>query len=128
MDVDLDRAGSLNVDQMLNASRKANSSNEVSTQLTFDYEFVDHPGYNADRGPANIFAARAHCEFWLKMKSGGSFSRLKLEAEREIKGDLLWPQLRLFPSLHLSLFPCAKFCLGQFSAGCCLFSAFTLSA
>jgi len=48
-DVDLDRAGSLNVDQMLNASRKANSSNEVSTRLTFNYQFVDHPGYNADR-------------------------------------------------------------------------------
>jgi len=35
----------------------------ASTRLTFDYQFVDNPGYNADRGPANIFAARAHWQF-----------------------------------------------------------------
>jgi len=34
-----------------------------STKLTFDYQFVDNPGYNADRGPANVFAARAHWQF-----------------------------------------------------------------
>jgi high affinity Mn2+ porin len=35
----------------------------ASTKLTFDYQFVDNPGYNADRGPANIFAARVHWQF-----------------------------------------------------------------
>jgi len=34
-----------------------------STRLAFDYQFVANPGYNADRGPANIFAARAHWQF-----------------------------------------------------------------
>jgi high affinity Mn2+ porin len=31
--------------------------------LTFDYQFVDDPAYNADRGPAHIFAGRLHAEF-----------------------------------------------------------------
>ncbi len=35
----------------------------ASTRLSFDYQFVDNPGYNRDRGPANIFAARAHWQF-----------------------------------------------------------------
>ena len=35
----------------------------ASTRLTFDYQFVNNPGYNADRGPVNIFAARAHWQF-----------------------------------------------------------------
>lgn len=30
--------------------------------LTPDYQFVFHPGYNKDRGPAHIFAIRAHIE------------------------------------------------------------------
>jgi high affinity Mn2+ porin len=34
-----------------------------STKLTFDYQFVDNPGYNADRGPANVFAVRARWQF-----------------------------------------------------------------
>ncbi len=34
-----------------------------STRLSFDYQFVDNPGYNADRGPANVFAVRAHWQF-----------------------------------------------------------------
>jgi high affinity Mn2+ porin len=34
-----------------------------STKLTFDYQFVDNPGYNADRGPVNVFAVRAHWQF-----------------------------------------------------------------
>jgi high affinity Mn2+ porin len=34
-----------------------------STKLSFDYQFVANPGYNADRGPANVFAARAHWQF-----------------------------------------------------------------
>jgi high affinity Mn2+ porin len=35
----------------------------ASTRLTFDYQFIDDPGYNADRGPANIFAGRFHLQF-----------------------------------------------------------------
>ena len=35
----------------------------ASTKLSFDYQFVANPGYNADRGPANVFAARAHWQF-----------------------------------------------------------------
>jgi hypothetical protein len=31
--------------------------------LTFDYQFVSHPGYNKDRGPVNVFALRGHVEF-----------------------------------------------------------------
>ena len=31
--------------------------------LTFDYQFVDNPGYNSDRGPVSIFAARVHAQF-----------------------------------------------------------------
>ena len=31
--------------------------------LTVDYQFVANPGYNADRGPVNVFAIRAHVEF-----------------------------------------------------------------
>ncbi len=27
---------------------------------TLDYQFVEHPGYNKDRGPVNLFAARVH--------------------------------------------------------------------
>ncbi len=31
--------------------------------LTLDYQFIDHPGYNADRGPVSVGAFRAHIEF-----------------------------------------------------------------
>jgi high affinity Mn2+ porin len=31
--------------------------------LTFDYQFVDNPAYNSDRGPVSIFAARVHAQF-----------------------------------------------------------------
>ena len=31
--------------------------------LTLDYQFIDHPGYNADRGPVSIVGFRAHVEF-----------------------------------------------------------------
>jgi high affinity Mn2+ porin len=34
-----------------------------STRFTLDYQLVGNPGYNADRGPTNIFAARAHWQF-----------------------------------------------------------------
>ena len=31
--------------------------------LTLDYQFFDHPGYNADRGPLSVGAVRFHFEF-----------------------------------------------------------------
>ena len=31
--------------------------------LTFDYQFVANPAYNADRGPVSIFSGRLHAEF-----------------------------------------------------------------
>jgi high affinity Mn2+ porin len=31
--------------------------------FTLDYQFVDDPAYNADRGPVSIFSARYHAEF-----------------------------------------------------------------
>jgi high affinity Mn2+ porin len=34
-----------------------------STRLSADYQFIANPGYNADRGPVNVFAARLHWEF-----------------------------------------------------------------
>lgn len=34
-----------------------------SVDLTFDYQLVGNPGYNADRGPANVFGLRLHAEF-----------------------------------------------------------------
>jgi high affinity Mn2+ porin len=30
---------------------------------TFDYQFIDNPGYNADRGPVSVLSARVHAEF-----------------------------------------------------------------
>ncbi|MDP9013557.1 MAG: carbohydrate porin [Pseudomonadota bacterium] len=35
----------------------------LHTQLSFDYQWVDHPGYNRDRGPASIVAVRFHAQF-----------------------------------------------------------------
>jgi high affinity Mn2+ porin len=32
-------------------------------QLAFDYQWVDRPAYNRDRGPASIFAVRFHAQF-----------------------------------------------------------------
>ncbi len=34
-----------------------------STKVSFDYQFVENPAYNADRGPANVFAGRVHWQF-----------------------------------------------------------------
>jgi high affinity Mn2+ porin len=34
-----------------------------AVHLSIDYQFVDHPAYNADRGPVSIFAARLHAQF-----------------------------------------------------------------
>jgi high affinity Mn2+ porin len=33
------------------------------TTVTFDYQFIANPAYNADRGPVSLFTARAHAEF-----------------------------------------------------------------
>jgi high affinity Mn2+ porin len=35
----------------------------ASSKVSFDYQFVSNPGYNADRGPVNAFAARYHWQF-----------------------------------------------------------------
>ena len=32
-------------------------------QFSVDYQFVDNPGYNTQRGPVSIFAARLHAQF-----------------------------------------------------------------
>jgi high affinity Mn2+ porin len=31
--------------------------------LTFDYQWIDHPAYNRDRGPVSVFAVRVHAQF-----------------------------------------------------------------
>jgi high affinity Mn2+ porin len=31
--------------------------------ISADYQFVNHPAYNKDRGPVHVFAIRAHFEF-----------------------------------------------------------------
>ena len=31
--------------------------------FTFDYQFIADPGYNADRGPVNVFSGRLHAQF-----------------------------------------------------------------
>jgi high affinity Mn2+ porin len=40
----------------------AYSLNKWAT-LTFDYQFINNPGYNADRGPLSVFSGRFHAEF-----------------------------------------------------------------
>jgi len=32
-------------------------------RVTFDYQFIDNPGYNPDRGPVSVIAARLHSQF-----------------------------------------------------------------
>jgi high affinity Mn2+ porin len=34
-----------------------------AAHVTFDYQFVDNPAYNEDRGPVSIFAVRLHAQF-----------------------------------------------------------------
>ena len=31
--------------------------------LTFDYQLLTNPAYNADRGPVSVFSGRLHAEF-----------------------------------------------------------------
>ena len=35
----------------------------ASTRVSVDYQFVGNPGYNTDRGPANVFSGRIHAQF-----------------------------------------------------------------
>ncbi len=35
----------------------------ASSRLSFDYQFIANPAYNADRGPVNVFAGRFHAAF-----------------------------------------------------------------
>jgi high affinity Mn2+ porin len=35
----------------------------ASTRVSVDYQFIGNPGYNTDRGPANVFAGRVHTQF-----------------------------------------------------------------
>ena len=32
-------------------------------QVTFDYQFINNPAYNRDRGPASVFGTRVHIQF-----------------------------------------------------------------
>jgi len=32
-------------------------------KLTLDYQFINNPAYNRDRGPVSVFGVRAHVEF-----------------------------------------------------------------
>jgi high affinity Mn2+ porin len=35
----------------------------AETKFTLDYQFIDNPAYNTDRGPVNLFAGRVHWQF-----------------------------------------------------------------
>ena len=35
----------------------------AAAHLSFDYQWVDHPAFNRDRGPVSIFAVRLHAQF-----------------------------------------------------------------
>ena len=35
----------------------------TSLWFTADYQHIENPGYNADRGPVDIYAVRGHFEF-----------------------------------------------------------------
>jgi len=35
----------------------------ASTRVSVDYQFIGNPGYNTDRGPANVFAGCIHTQF-----------------------------------------------------------------
>ena len=32
-------------------------------RLSLDYQFISHPAYNRDRGPASVFGLRFHAQF-----------------------------------------------------------------
>ena len=56
-------------DGALNYGHEATVEAYYNTRLlanfwaTFDYQFVNNPGYNKDRGPVHVFAIRGHVEF-----------------------------------------------------------------
>jgi high affinity Mn2+ porin len=35
----------------------------ANVHLSFDYQWIEHPAYNRDRGPASVVAARVHAQF-----------------------------------------------------------------
>jgi high affinity Mn2+ porin len=35
----------------------------ANTKVSFDYQFINNPAYNTDRGPVNVFAGRFHWQF-----------------------------------------------------------------
>jgi high affinity Mn2+ porin len=35
----------------------------ASVRVTADYQFINNPAYNTDRGPANVFTGRVHWQF-----------------------------------------------------------------
>lgn len=35
----------------------------TNVYISADYQFVNHPAYNKDRGPVHVFAIRGHFEF-----------------------------------------------------------------
>jgi hypothetical protein len=57
-----------------------------STKVSFDYQFIANPGYNADRAPVNVFAGRFHSAF-----SGRSSQKfLTSRWEHRNGGALAW--------------------------------------
>jgi high affinity Mn2+ porin len=34
----------------------------TATRISADYQFIDNPGYNTDRGPVSVFSLRAHLQ------------------------------------------------------------------
>jgi high affinity Mn2+ porin len=34
-----------------------------SVKVSFDYQFIDNPAYNTDKGPVNLFAGRVRWQF-----------------------------------------------------------------
>ena len=41
----------------------AEACTDLGVEISLDYQLVGNPGYNRDRGPANVFAVRLHGEF-----------------------------------------------------------------
>ena len=35
----------------------------TSWKVTFDYQFINNPAYNRDRGPVSVFGTRLHFQF-----------------------------------------------------------------
>jgi high affinity Mn2+ porin len=35
----------------------------TAAHLSFDYQWIDHPAYNRDRGPVSVVAVRLHAQF-----------------------------------------------------------------